>query len=244
MKKKASTLLCILAIFFGVVIGIPLTANAAEDDNEEMMKKTAAILLENCVSSDEDSAAQMMELRDVYLDYILVQTGIAVEAKEYKDILKAWRDGIKECGEYADNADVMELLSDFSFRTQGTSVFLEGSVHFKNREATITFEFKNDGSAKSLTISGHYSISESATRAGMNTFIGMVTVFAVLIFMSIVIWILGSIGKKIVKREETQKASSAVVNETTTVEEDEILHAIIAAVIEEEMRQKNRWIRR
>lgn len=90
----------------------------------------------------------------------------------------------------------------------------------------------------SVTISPDYDMSELMTKAALNTVLGMGTVFAVLILISILISsfnLIPKIQKKFQKKPELEETSQAAVQTapvTTVKEEDDTeLIAVIAAAI-------------
>ena len=92
---------------------------------------------------------------------------------------------------------------------------------------------------ESMDVSAHYSTGEILKKAGLNTVLGMGTVFVVLIFISFIIYLLEYIPKlqqKMankdkeveVKKEAAVQAAPAPV---ATAEDDGELVAVIAAAI-------------
>ena len=55
------------------------------------------------------------------------------------------------------------------------------------RLQTLNFTFDEEQQMDSLTINAHYSTAEILKKAGLNTILGMGTVFVVLIFISFII---------------------------------------------------------
>ena len=112
---------------------------------------------------------------------------------------------------------------------------------FKDRDADITFVFDEDLYLDSTTIDAHYSIGEIMEKAGLNTILGMGTVFVILIFISILISLFKYIPaleakfKNKGKAESTQEAAPAPAAVAAPVVEeasnDDELAAVISAAI-------------
>ena len=111
---------------------------------------------------------------------------------------------------------------------------------YEEREATLEFKFDENLNIESLDIAADYTTGEILKKAGMNTILGMGTVFLVLIFLAFVISLLKYIPmlqEKFTKKteknktpvKEVPKAEVPVVEEELT--DDEELVAVITAAI-------------
>ena len=158
--------------------------------------------------------------------------------------------------QYADNPTLYNGLLDWKDALkndigdyQGTS---GGSVSFKDDEVVINIEILGSShnamveiildnaltSYIGITTNVHYSTGEIMVKAGMNTLIGMGTVFAVLILISLIISCFTFISK-FEKKPETKAPAAApaadpVVEQIAAKEElsdDTELVAVIAAAI-------------
>lgn len=120
----------------------------------------------------------------------------------------------------------------------GTKTDSNGNV----RTATAELIFTNDIflTLKSCALNLDQSMGELMTKAAMDTLMGMMTVFAVLILISIIIWAMGGIPKlqeKLTKKPESKKEESIdntiaqIVEKEESTEDDTELVAVIAAAI-------------
>lgn len=120
----------------------------------------------------------------------------------------------------------------------GTKTDSNGNV----RTATAELIFTNDIflTLKSCALNLDQSMGELMTKAAMDTLMGMMTVFAVLILISIIIWAMGGIPKlqaKLAKKPERKKEESIdntiaqIVEKEESTEDDTELVAVIAAAI-------------
>lgn len=120
----------------------------------------------------------------------------------------------------------------------GTKTDSNGNV----RTATAELIFTNDIflTLKSCALNLDQTMGELMTKAAMDTLMGMMTVFAVLILISIIIWAMGGIPKlqeKLAKKPESKKEESIdntiaqIVEKEESTEDDTELVAVIAAAI-------------
>ena len=120
----------------------------------------------------------------------------------------------------------------------GTKTDSNGNV----RTATAELIFTNDIflTLKSCALNLDQSMGELMTKAAMDTLMGMMTVFTVLILISIIIWAMGGIPKlqaKLAKKPESKKEESIdntiaqIVEKEESTEDDTELVAVIAAAI-------------
>ena len=120
----------------------------------------------------------------------------------------------------------------------GTKTDSNGNV----RTATAELIFTNDIflTLKSCALNLDQTMGELMIKAAMDTLMGMMTVFAVLILISIIIWAMGGIPKlqaKLAKKPESKKEESIdntiaqIVEKEENTEDDTELVAVIAAAI-------------
>ena len=171
-------------------------------------------------------------MTDFQIESQLNQAGVPFTKDSFLAALDAWQQGTKECGEY---------VSDYKFEPSSDELKVTTSAKFKDRDADITFVFDEDLYLDSTTIDAHYSIGEIMEKAGLNTILGMGTVFVILIFISILISLFKYIPaleekfKNKGKAESTQEAAPAPAAVAAPVVEeasnDDELAAVISAAI-------------
>ena len=218
MKKKISVLLCVL------VAMLCFTACGSKKENLQYDKSTITqatdFLIEYCNSADADTIEQWNKMTDFQIESQLNQAGVP--------FLDAWQQGTKECGEYVSHGD-------YKFEPSSDELKVTTSAKFKDRDADITFVFDEDLYLDSTTIDAHYSIGEIMEKAGLNTILGMGTVFVILIFISILISLFKYIPaleekfKNKGKAESTQEAAPAPAAVAAPVVEEAVISAAIAA---------------
>ena len=230
MKKKLSVLLCVL------VAMLCFTACGSKKENLQYDKSTITqatdFLIEYCNSADADTIEQWNKMTDFQIESQLNQAGVPFTQDSFLAALDAWQQGTKECGEYVSHGD-------YKFEPSSDELKVTTSAKFKDRDADITFVFDENLYLDSTTIDAHYSIGEIMEKAGLNTILGMGTVFVVLIFISFIIYLLGYIPKfqeklanKDKKVEEKKEAPvQAAPAPVAAAEDDAELVAVIAAAI-------------
>ena len=145
-------------------------------------------------------------MTDFQIESQLNQAGVPFKKDSFLAALDAWQQGTKECGEYVSHGD-------YKFEPSSDELKVTASAKFKDRDADITFVFDEDLYLDSTTIDAHYSIGEIMEKAGLNTILGMGTVFVILIFISILIslfkYIPGSGAQQVKKKKEEAAAPGA-----------------------------------
>lgn len=138
------------------------------------------------------------------------------------------RSQVQPNGEYDFDAKKDELI---------VTMYLTGPVH----DGSVEFIFDKNLHITSVTTNVKYSLNESMKKAGINTAIGMGTVFVMLIVIMFIIMLLGLVPKlfnsdaKKKKADTTSKAVENTINAIVEREEaesdDTELIAVIAAAI-------------
>ncbi len=136
----------------------------------------------------------------------------------FMNMMRSWQASIDECGAY-------KGLGDFDAEVKSDEIIVSAKAQYANRDATISFTFDDTGIVQSMDVSAEYTTGEIMSKAGMNTLLGMGTVFAVLIFLAILIWCMKYIS---VIQNLFKKKAKSVTNEVSTLEEisDNIVEAV------------------
>lgn len=143
-----------------------------------------------------------------------------------------WESALKDIGTY-------EGVSGASVSFMEDEVAIVVNVLGSSHNADVEIVLDNAlATYIGITTNVHYSTGEIMAKAGMNTLIGMGTVFAVLILISLIIYcftFISKFEKKQSKQEAPAPAPAAPVVEQTAVKEelsdDTELVAVIAAAI-------------
>lgn len=242
MKIRPRVMRSVLLLIVLCISLLALSPVKASEAGEEQLKQTAAFFLNQCIQTEDEVYRLLQEQREADLDFMLLQNGIPCGGKDYLSILRAWREGEEECGAYDTGQDIAQLLDSFTVKKRNNGLQLTGEAQFENRSADLTFTFENGGTITALTIGGHYDMGEIIGKAMQNTAIGMGVVFAVLIFMSVIIWcrkFVGLLQSRIGGEDEGSSASGGNQRALPKAEEevDDELLCIIAAAVSRDLRE-------
>lgn len=123
---------------------------------------------------------------------------------------------------------------------KGDEVTFVTHLQYENRTADLNIVFNKKSIAQSVTLNPDYTIGEILQKAGLNTLLGMGTVFAVLIFISLVIYCFNFIPAFLglfSKKNETAptkapevKAAPVEAPQEELVDDGELVAAITAAI--------------
>lgn len=230
MKKKISLLLCLLMLLL-CFTGCAKTDETV-DYNEEELGQTVEFLIEYCNGVDDATLDQWEQYSEFTQEYQIMMTGLKITPEGLSSAVDSWKAGIEECGKYVSHGDL-------SYQASADGVEVTMPVQYENKNAELQFVFDKKAYLESLTVNAEYSMAEILEKAGLNTLLGMGTVFSVLIFISIIISLFGFIPKiEAAFKKPNQAAGAAVAVETVaTVEaaepetDDLELIAVISAAV-------------
>ena len=180
MKKKISLLALILVLVLSFT-GCGKTS--ALDYDETELEQYASYLLQNFSGMTEENFENFENMSDLELNLTLLQVGLPVSGEDFLSMISAWRAGVEECGPLVSIGGCEAKETN-----DGVDLILEAD--FEERDGTIQIAFDDKMNMESLTVNAEYSTGEILQKAGLNTVLGMGTVFVVLIFLSFVIWLL------------------------------------------------------
>ena len=204
------------------------TEATTHDTAEE--EQLAEFLIENFSGMAVADMEEFKSLSDYQLNYTLMTAGLPIDADVFVSMLDSWMAAEVECGEYISHGD-------YEVEVKSSGVVVSTLAEYEERQATISFSFGEDDRVASLDVSAKFAIGEILTKAGLNTLLGMGTVFAVLIFLALVISTMKYIPvilDKLTKKEAAPVAAPApVVEEVAAVDETDDLEliAVITAAI-------------
>lgn len=233
MKKKISLLICMIAAAFCfTACG---NKQSAQYD-EEQLAQVADFLIGYCAEADEMALMQWDELSEFAINLQLTEAGLPFEAESFLSVLDSWKAGIAECGGYMEHGD-------YSFKVTNGKVEVSTEAKFENRDAVISFMFDSESKLESMDVSANMETGEILEKAGLNTVLGMGTVFAVLILIAFIISLFkfipaiqAAFSKKPAQeqKEESKEAAplaaAAPVIEAEDVDDGELIAVISAAI--------------
>lgn len=188
-------------------------------------------LIQFCAGTDEDAEKQLRDMRDFVFEQQLAQMNLPSSPENLLAALDAWEAGEKECGEYISHGE-------YEFKATAKELHITTEAKFSKRDATIEIVLDDELYLDSITVGAHMSTGEILKKAGLNTLLGMGTVFVVLIIISVIISLfkyIPDIQKKFAKKQPQQEIVAAtaadVPAETVSEMDDTELIAVIAAAI-------------
>ena len=233
MKKKISLIVAVLVLVLGLA-GCG-NANTVSYDKDTLIQSCDSVF--DIIQSGSISSDQITEMSDWNQGYLMAQfesqTGVKMEADDFATALEGWKASLEECGDY-------ESHNDYEFKATSTGVTVTAPATFSDRSADLEFVFDEDMTLESFTVNAHYGMSEILEKAGLNTLLGMGTVFVMLIFMSFIISLIKYVpallnGTSKKKKEEAPKAAPApavvaAVEEAEEMDDTELVAVIAAAI--------------
>lgn len=218
-----------------------LTACGAEDKEEALLMPD---IITEKFASDYIDMLSSPQAKDSY--HKMAEYGIK-EAVMYDNAYEPWESAMDEIGGYV-KYEVTENSLEVMFRNSEygqEAIPMEGTLVVEltganQRKAWLEIIFER-GELASISTNVDHSFGENMKNAGLNTLLGMGTVFSVLILISLIISAFGVIPKvqaKFNKKNNAAEAKTAAVNNTISqiIEKEELsddleLAAVIAAAI-------------
>lgn len=230
MKRKFSLLLCLLACILSFA-GCAKTDETVEY-NEAAITQTVEFLIEYCNTVDDAALEQWEQYSEFMQNYQIMTTGLQVTPDSLSGAVDSWRAGTDECGAYVSHGDL-------SFEADADGVDVIMPAEYEKKNADIIFTFDRKSYLESVTVNAEYGMDEILTKAGLNTLLGMGTVFAVLIFISIIISLFGFIPRieaafkkqpeTLAAPETVETAAPEILPETDDLELIAVISAAVAA---------------
>ena len=237
MKKNMKKLVSFL---FMAMLVLGLTACSGSEEPVETVvdsayaEQVSDFLVANITGMSAEEMQYYVDMDAEDLQAVLDQSGIPMMAEAFQGVFNGYSSDVETFGAYV-STDSPELKGDEEEATHTTS------LTFENHPATLMLVFDEDGVVISGTIDPVLSTGEILQKAGLNTVIGMGTVFVVLIFISCIIALLPKFtglilgfGKK--KEEPAKEAPKAAASAPAVAAQEELvddleLVAVISAAI-------------
>lgn len=232
MKKKISLIACVLA--FVLMFTGCQSVKEEVSYNKDGMEQVAEFLISNFTQFTDEQFDAFLGSDEFSLNYTLMNAGLAMDADVFKASIDAWRGALDECGAYEEHGD-------FTLKEKSDGAVLKTKAHFADREAELEFSFNEKSRLESLTVSAEYTRGEILEKAGLNTVLGMGTVFIVLIFMAFIIslikYIPGMLDKmskkqtaEVIQPEEVLPAAAPEAVSEDLSDDEELVAVITAAI--------------
>lgn len=217
------------------MMGLTACGSKDQDDAVIMSDNDANMLVYEYLSMLNDAQGQ-----DAYR--IMAEYGIAGTAM-YDNAYEAWNNAMDEIGGIVEVEGVTENTMEVMY-IQGQAVPVEGmivvKVKGKTHDALMEIIYEK-GAVTSISTNAVYSFGENMKNAGLNTLLGMGTVFSVLVLICFIISAFALIPKLQAKFSRKNKAAEtktaamdntiAQIAEKEELSDDLELAAVIAAAI-------------
>ncbi len=180
----------------------------------------------------EDEAKEFGEgIVDTINQYVVQNAQDQATDPILKSALESWGSAAEDMG---DLVEIIGTESELDDKGGVIDVRVKGS----RRDAIVEIVIERQA-LTSIAVNVEYSFGENMQKAGLNTLLGMGTVFAVLILISLIIGCFGFIPKwqaKFAKKPAPVEVGPSAVEETAPVAEEDLtddceLVAVIAAAI-------------
>lgn len=179
MKKRISLLVCSVFLLIFSFTGCGKKEEKVEYD-QKAMESYANMLIQNFSSMPEEELDKFGTMSELQLGMVLQQAGLPIQSDDFIAMIEAWKAGAEECGKFVETGS-------YKIETSSSGPVLTTNAKFEDRQAELLFNFDKKMSLTSMTVNAQYSIAEVLKKAGLNTILGMGTVFIVLIFISFII---------------------------------------------------------
>lgn len=225
----------ILALCVSLCMILSLTACGQKESttleyDEAVLTMLTENLMETLVNLTDEQAVYYAELEEEDMTTILSQSGWPMSGEAFQSALGAYQAVEEVLGDY-------KSVDNFKFKASDSEVHLTAELTFSERKAEIELIFNKKVQAETISINPRYSTGEILGKAGMNTILGMGTVFGVLILISLIIYCfkyISVIQNKLNKKKTVEQVvpQSPVVPVVTAEEDDfETIVAVITAAI-------------
>lgn len=190
------------------------TQDSSEYITEETMKSVSTNLITQLSQLSNDEIQKMVDSPNIQI------STTTEEAVTYKGFYKMWLSTISEFGSYMEFKDFEYSVDNHDVFAKMTLVFEDGTAEFimTASEETMTIA--------SIQLNRDQTFGEKMKNAGLNTLMGMGTVFVVLIFIAFLISLF-----KYINKAEAHFAKRKLDKELEMMEDGEVIDAADAPVV-------------
>ena len=234
--KKIKLVLVLAACLFGLTACSE--AKVVDEQTAAYLGQMSVQVIQNAYATvDSNTAAELTAEGPEYLEYVFQNAfQMPVDGNGMISAFDSWARATDEIGN-------LVSVDDYSaeFDTSGDSIIVNVGCTFEKKTADVQFIYKTDlyNTLKSSATNIDYTFGEKMAKAGLNTLMGMGTVFAVLILIYGLISLFNFIPKieaAFSKKNEAEKPSPvdnaiAQIAEKEELTDDLELVAVITAAI-------------
>lgn len=238
--KKFLVLTCMIACIFGLTACGDKVYTEYEQTKLDLAVQFAEEKLVPAIqyALSDPSVSMLYEYTPEEVEYTVERVyGISMDGNAFMSALNSFSDTYKIIGGYG-------TITGSSAEIDGDQIIVNLYIEGPNQNAQAEVVFSNDFflKIKSASLNQVNSMGDLMAKAGLNTLLGMGTVFAVLILISLIISCFGIIpkiqaaksrkkAKDKVSADTGNKIATSPVQESDDVSDDLELVAVIAAAI-------------
>ena len=216
MIKKITSVFMTFLVMAALVIGSTSVVFAADEINDTV-KSTL-------ITTAEGLTDTIVQLKDEEIEnYMSSGNDFTISA------MQSWQTSKDELGAKKDsNGETTVVFKDDQYT-------VTVPLKFEKAEANFVYVFDSQGTPTSMTVDVQYGMGKTLQRAGLNTLMGIGTVFVMLILLSLLISLFRFIPNPEAKKKAQAAAAPAPAPVAAPVEaaeaDDTELIAVIAAAI-------------
>lgn len=204
MKKKLSILMSSI-LFILCLSGCSSAKDTAMEVDTSYLEQASDFMLDQILPQvTTEQLDQIEKMDDFALQSQFAQINLPATPKSYMEIGRSWVAASQECGEYISHGD-------YTVNSERNKTVVSAKAQFAHRDATISVTFNSKNLIETITVSADYTQGEILKKAGLNTVLGMGTVFSVLIFISLIISLMKyipAIQKKFMKKKQNDESET------------------------------------
>lgn len=216
-----------------IAIGVLTISLSACGQEKEGINETVA---ENLYQNSLSTVQSLVQYDNATMEQAIAENPNMDEF--VKGAFEAWVDASEELGALQ---ELEESTAAEAVKMSSNQYIVTFNASFANREGTVEMIYDSKLNAEDIAFNANYSMGEKMMDAGMNTIVGLATVFIMLFFLSWVISLMkhipGLVDSFTKKRtEEAPAVPAAPEMPAAAAEEEELaddgaLVAVIAAAI-------------
>ena len=236
--KKIGSLLCVIACLFCLSACAGEAKKTLDPDVASMLEENTSNLVTQFLTVlDDEQAAEISEQGAEYLEYVIQNYfGLKANGNGMVNALKSWSSAKPDMGDFVSITGMNAAYDD-----SGKDIIVTLDIVGTRKTAQIEAIYKDDlyKTLNSLTTNINWSFGEKMQKAGLNTLLGMGTVFIVLIIISVIISLFNLIPKiqaafdskkTDIKAEAVDNTIAQIVEKEEQTDDLELVAVITAAV--------------
>ena len=212
LKRKCALLLALLA-------SLIVLTSCGSDQNQLYLGKTA----EELINPNQSIMVSISEMSDMEVEFCLANS----ESLDWDPLVLKFF--LQYC-DYKDELGAFTGFADYEITETQKTLTVSQECVFENRNAYVTVVYDALSKTPSdMTFDIKYTLGETMKKAGLNTVMGIGTVFCMLIIICLIITCFGLFGTG--KKKESSVSNDAVVTQIAAREEQEEDDTELVAVI-------------